>query len=146
MIWIDWTIWKKHSVPIHSCNPIVRDWRAMSSPTRASAQLTSPHTTPLGDRPIIVSQPLQPRILWGLNKRRWATALTGNWNIPILYKHYITYPISCNWQLSTSYQSFVARSLYCLWFFDWTQRVNSTGSVFVTTMHESFKSLQAFAE
>lgn len=26
----------------------------------------------------------------GLNKRRWVAALTGTWNIPILYKHYIT--------------------------------------------------------
>lgn len=30
------------------------------------------------------------RFLRGLNKRRWVAALTGTWNIPILYKHYIT--------------------------------------------------------
>lgn len=42
-------------------------------------------------------------ILSGLNKHRWVSTLTAKWNIPILYKHYITLPISRNWQLSTGY-------------------------------------------
>ena len=43
------------------------------------------------------------KILWGFNKHRWVGGLTAIWNIPILYKHYITIPISCNWQLSIRY-------------------------------------------
>lgn len=72
---------------------------------KAEAGQRTPPTVALGDRPIIVSPPLQrPRILWGLNKRRWDSALTVKWNIPILYKHYITLPLSRNWQLSTGYE------------------------------------------
>lgn len=49
--------------------------RTISTPIpaslKASAGRTTPPTAPLSDRPIIVSPPpQQPRILWGLNKRR----------------------------------------------------------------------------
>lgn len=79
------------------------DGRA-SQQTGATVGWSGPaHPRHRGDRTTIVSAPPRQRgILWGLNKRRWDAALTGEWNIPILYKHYISLALSRNWQLSTA--------------------------------------------